>query len=82
MSLPSRERGLKSLLLILHGIKKNVAPLAGAWIEIIIVFKCCRKLLVAPLAGAWIEIVLQILLSFPVNVAPLAGAWIEIYRQA
>ena len=33
-SLPSRERGLKSLLIKPHGRKEKVAPFAGAWIEI------------------------------------------------
>ena len=35
---------------------KIVAPLAGAWIEIIIEIKALRLIHVAPLAGAWIEI--------------------------
>ena len=33
-SLPSRERGLKSLIVTLGGRNLRVAPLAGAWIEI------------------------------------------------
>ena len=59
-SLPSRERGLKFHYLN-HIIRTvNVAPLAGAWIEIFLSQEapdqCC---LVAPLAGAWIEIYLK-----------------------
>ena len=55
-SLPSRERGLKSLLLQ-HKIElSHVAPLAGAWIEILKITDKDGKKLVAPLAGAWIEI--------------------------
>ena len=51
-----RERGLK-----LHHQKKqhyhqNVAPRAGAWIEIVPVLVENRKFGVAPRAGAWIEI--------------------------
>ena len=34
MSLPSRERGLKSLDCDFFSDRKIVAPLAGAWIEI------------------------------------------------
>ena len=33
-----------------------VAPLAGAWIEIISYIATGKAILVAPLAGAWIEI--------------------------
>ena len=36
LSLPSRERGLKSNLLQVNGKKDEVAPFAGAWIEIFI----------------------------------------------
>ena len=56
-SLPSRERGLKSLFYWKGVAWKNVAPFAGAWIEI---FSSCSKMHgteVAPFAGAWIEIV-------------------------
>ena len=35
---------------------EKVAPLAGAWIEILQLFALCLFELVAPLAGAWIEI--------------------------
>ena len=34
MSLPLRERGLKSCCGIDHSVHIHVAPLAGAWIEI------------------------------------------------
>ena len=55
-SLPSRERGLKYKILCQLNSKLRVAPLAGAWIEI--VNTLCKNILnvVAPLAGAWIEI--------------------------
>ena len=58
VSLPSRERGLKCILPPNLQNKLNVAPLAGAWIEIK-EDECMDKYLavVAPLAGAWIEIV-------------------------
>ena len=56
----------------------DVAPLAGAWIEIFASVYCCSLLNVAPLAGAWIEINKESLDLFEYHVAPLAGAWIEI----
>ena len=34
-----------------------VAPLAGAWIEILKQTRKSKKEMVAPLAGAWIEII-------------------------
>ena len=34
----------------------GVAPLAGAWIEILKSYLIIEKIYVAPLAGAWIEI--------------------------
>ena len=33
-----------------------VAPLAGAWIEIVVACRDASNKIVAPLAGAWIEI--------------------------
>ena len=57
LSLPSRERGLKYKYS--HGTYENcnVAPLAGAWIEIHAVWQGRVFCIVAPLAGAWIEII-------------------------
>ena len=37
----------------------TVAPLVGAWIEIIMLCVVIVPILVAPLVGAWIEIVLS-----------------------
>ena len=58
----------------------NVAPLAGAWIEMNITVLGSDQDWVAPLAGAWIEI--DVIEKFTTNpfVAPLAGAWIEIFH--
>ena len=56
MSLPSRERGLKSLAKITVACGETVAPLAGAWIEMLSEYVLVAALKVAPLAGAWIEI--------------------------
>ena len=56
----------------------SVAPLVGAWIEILSVMATPPTAPVAPLVGAWIEIDTPQTPSMPVNVAPLVGAWIEI----
>ena len=62
--------------LILH--LYTVAPLVGAWIEIVfcVIFFC--QINVAPLVGAWIEISHSGLFCKASAVAPLVGAWIEI----
>ena len=57
---------------------QNVAPLAGAWIEIMITCQKIECIKVAPLAGAWIEIFTRKNSPCSLSVAPLAGAWIEI----
>ena len=56
----------------------TVAPLAGAWIEIVV--SSLRTVVdsVAPLAGAWIEMKNLSGIAQISGVAPLAGAWIEI----
>ena len=55
-SLLSQERGLKYFSRPDEGPLSEVAPLAGAWIEISIVLITLVDVFVAPLAGAWIEI--------------------------
>ena len=55
-SLPSWERGLKCLYLNQQTVDYAVAPLVGAWIEIVIVMWHKTTNNVAPLVGAWIEI--------------------------
>ena len=58
---------------------KEVAPLVGAWIEILTLFSVLKLIFVAPLVGAWIEIALSGGLREGYrSVAPLVGAWIEI----
>ena len=56
MSLPVRERGLKSLAAVWQGLCGPVAPCAGAWIEISGHKRPASYRAVAPCAGAWIEI--------------------------
>ena len=55
-----------------------VAPLVGAWIEIMLLFNVSNHVKVAPLVGAWIEIYRCYKLRYFSEVAPLVGAWIEI----
>ena len=62
-SLPSRERGLKYNQYLSVITVHNVAPFAGAWIEIDFLPKNIFELLVAPFAGAWIEITCALLLA-------------------
>ena len=82
MSLPSRERGLKFNNLIPHPFDFNVAPFAGAWIEICPDRAAVYGFYVAPFAGAWIEIFYHTHHSFLRIVAPFAGAWIEIIASS
>ena len=56
----------------------NVAPFAGAWIEIYSFYEFTQWQTVAPFAGAWIEIEPDRKASAYCFVAPFAGAWIEI----
>ena len=55
MSLPSWERGLKSVHKFVKHVLETVAPLVGAWIEIVFEQYSTLKEHVAPLVGAWIE---------------------------
>ena len=55
-----------------------VTPLAGVWIEIVMLDVEVRNTEVTPLAGVWIEIKSCNIIT-PTNlVTPLAGVWIEI----
>ena len=56
----------------------QVAPHAGAWIEIDATSWETGTISVAPHAGAWIEISYLNFLSVSLSVAPHAGAWIEM----
>ena len=78
LSLPSRERGLKSDVTPTPDDPAIVAPLAGARIEIADQICAMIVYIVAPLAGARIEILQLIKERLKIFVAPLAGARIEI----
>ena len=56
LSRPSRARGLKYLFDEAINSIDEVAPLAGAWIEMLFGSTIIGSYSVAPLAGAWIEI--------------------------
>ena len=56
LSLPSWERGLKLQWCCTGETLAHVAPLVGAWIEMIIHQQHLVFPMVAPLVGAWIEI--------------------------
>ena len=56
----------------------EVAPFAGAWIEILTDRMWKQESHVAPFAGAWIEIHVVSCDFQKRLVAPFAGAWIEI----
>ena len=73
-----RERGLKFFLPYYSRLSGQVAPHAGAWIEISIRRYWWKYTYVAPHAGAWIEIPPSPPHTILSNVAPHAGAWIEI----
>ena len=79
MSLPTRERGLKSAFLNRRIKFYIVAPYTGAWIEMRAADWVNEQSMVAPYTGAWIEIVACRVDSLLVRVAPYTGAWIEIY---
>ena len=55
-SLPSWERGLKLSRNTRMNRSMSVAPLVGAWIEILLGAVVSGAAAVAPLVGAWIEI--------------------------
>ena len=63
MSLPSRERGLKYHTGFIPTALNEVAPFAGAWIEIDLISYDLIEDDVAPFAGAWIEILFSGVIS-------------------
>ena len=71
-------RGLKCFRAQKKAHRDLVAPLAGAWIEILTHEEAEIINDVAPLAGAWIEINPVSVSGKLPDVAPLAGAWIEM----
>ena len=73
MSPPSRGAWIEIRDFVNGHTVDDVAPLAGAWIEISII-KLFDKLLSSPPSrGAWIEILRQVVICILTGVAPLAG---------
>ena len=77
-SLPSRERGLKSNYDVTISKKPDVAPLAGAWIEMAkaVITQEGRPSL--PSRERGLKWLCRRIRTGNHEVAPLAGAWIEI----
>ena len=81
MSLPSRERGLKSNSDEVVPLTEKSLPSRERGL------KCLERrwrkeiMQVAPFTGAWIEISIESGSPVQVNVAPFTGAWIEIARR-
>ncbi len=70
LSLPSWERGLKSVVLSITTVVDLVAPLVGAWIEIQKSERTEPVHPVAPLVGAWIEIFMGYHFSMQIKSLP------------
>ena len=82
MSLPSWERGLKSSVFRDYGFAPVVAPLVGAWIEIVSDWGTTRG--VCSSLPSWergLKLSCDPLSNAKIAVAPLVGAWIEIYNK-
>ena len=78
-SLPSRERGLKSVTRVKNALCLVVAPFAGAWIEIYsAVCDVQRALQSLPSRERGLKFDVDIAIRGYGCVAPFAGAWIEI----
>ena len=69
---------MKTIILAAQDSSGRVAPLVGAWIEIIKVVSLFLSRVVVTLGGAWIEITVLKKVFEEVSVASLVGAWIEI----
>ena len=78
VSLPSRERGLKFGTVTVSQLLQ-VAPLAGAWIEIMKILKMTKVLMSLPSRERGLKFQYPSLPLLIAYVAPLAGAWIEIF---
>ena len=76
-SFPTRERGLKSVVLV-SPLKSIVVPHAGTWIEICSCLHYTRAYAVVPHAGTWIEIAYFVSSEALPCVVPHAGTWIEM----
>ena len=74
MSLPSRERGLKYMKRVNIIKVANVAPFAGAWIEMWLYISIFLLCVVAPFAGAWINMAIHLFMILGVRSRSLRGS--------
>ena len=77
-SLPSRERGLKSVSQPIPDIGKPSLPSRERGLKCSQHARMLYSLLVAPFTGAWIEMGCKATRRPMWPVAPFTGAWIEI----
>ena len=77
-SLPLRECGLKSYIIITFQCHIVVTPLAGVWVEISVIGLSFGNERVTPLAGVWVEMSSPVITERMRLVTPLAGVWVEI----
>ena len=77
-SLPTRERGLKSIHFTLSPLARSSLPTRERGLKSLPAVLADNILPVAPYAGAWIEIWISGGCVKSIGVAPYAGAWIEI----
>ena len=66
-------------MLDIAGVHENVAPLAGAWIEISLVYRSYAAAGSLPSRERGLKLETNVAEYKAGKVAPLAGAWIEIY---
>ena len=78
LSLPSRERGLKSPSAAPSAALLTSLPSRERGLKFIPKPLIPDQVIVAPLTGAWIEISYDTSVKRITEVAPLTGAWIEI----
>ena len=77
LSLPSWERGLKLLLICFPSFPGLVAPLVGAWIETLILWKRAGNSMSLPSWERGLKPTRKMGYDPRLPVAPLVGAWIE-----
>ena len=79
-SLPSRERGLKYLRLVLNIKPHCVAPFAGAWVEIDTSDATAAVAESLPSRERGLKSEMEVSTNDQTWVAPFAGAWVEIFE--
>ncbi len=80
-SLPTRERGLKSAVMPKQRFLADVAPYAGAWIEMMLALASAGMAVSLPTRERGLKFSWHHCLCLCHRVAPYAGAWIEMPSQ-